>query len=312
MVVVLVAAAAALVAGATAGGATAGLSSPLGWQPRPVPSPEPGQTRSNPYPSPRGLRLRGTGGFEAVIVAVPSFGGEHARTSVEIGDSEGIVKYTVPGNLAGEGIHANFGRYGRVDLRWVPNGGVRAVPSTCEGFRTRYFFSTGSYVGSVRFRGGSGFTKITARRVAWRRSWYPKDYGCPLRISEGQPGPGTILEVEGWVKRTRPIRIDAIQEQAGARVEYQAGQFEQAGRMAIARYAFAFAGSKTLSVSPDFSTGEISPPAPFSGTGRFERIERARGTWRGDLSVEFLDHTNTRLAGGSFEATLHSGYHEQH
>jgi hypothetical protein len=310
--VVLITAAAALAAGTTAGGATAGPLSPMGRQPRLVPSSEPGQTRDNPYLSPRGLRLRGTGGFDAVIVAIPAFGGEHAEARVEIGDSEGIVKYTVPANLAGEGIHANFGRYGRIDLRWVPNGGVRAVPSNCEGFRTRYFFSTGSYVGSVRFRGGRRFTKITARRVAWRRSWYPKDYECPLRVSEGQPGPGTILDAEGWVKRTRPIRIDAIQERAGARVQYQAAQFEQAGRMAIARYAFAFAGPKTLSVSSDFSTGEISPPAPFSGTGRFERTERARGTWRGDLSVEFIDHTTTRLDGGSFEAVLHSGYYEQH
>jgi hypothetical protein len=80
----------------------------------------------------------------------------------------------------------------------------------------------------------------------------------------------------------------------------------------IGRFAYVLGGPRTLSVGQGFRTAELSPPAPFAGTGRFERTQGARGTWLGDLSVEFPDGTEIRLADKSFEANLHSGYYEVH
>lgn len=85
---------------------------------------------------------------------------------------------------------------------------------------------------------------------------------------------------------------------------------ERLGRITVSREAFVEGKPSTLTVPSSYRTGELSPPAPFSGTGLFERTEHAKGTWLGDLSVEFPDGFVQPLAGPSFEATLHSGFHE--
>ncbi len=297
----------------TAGSAMASPSRRPQREAAAAPEPEPGQTRDDPYPSPLGLVLRGTNGYETVVGAIPAYRGTPSEALVQMSGARGVVKYIVPANLSGEGIHANFGRYGRVALRWVPDGGVGEVRARCEGFLVRHFFATGAYVGTVHLRGGNGFTDVTAHRIRWRRSWYSTHYGCLLHVSEGMPGPGTILEAGGIHDFWEPVHLDVIQNGPRQRVEYEARQHEKVGRMDITRYAFALGGPKTLTVGPGFRTGEISPPAPFSGTGRFERaaLRGARGTWRGNLSVEFPDRTHLRLTGKAFEAVLHSGYHEQ-
>jgi hypothetical protein len=277
----------------------------------PPPEPEPGQTRAVPYRSPDGLVLHGSDGYEVIVGAEPAYRGRPAQALVEVNGAEGALKYTVRADLRGEGIRANFGRFGRIDLRWVPDGGVREVRANCGGLVARYFFATGAYIGSLRFRGGDRFTEVRAHRIRWRRSWYPRDYDCPVRVFEGFPGPGTILEAGHAREISEPIHLDVIQNHAGERVAYQAMQSETAGRVRIVRYAFVLGGPKTITVAPDFRTAEISPPAPFSGTGRFERTEHARGTWLGDLAVEFPDHRHLRLTGRAFEAVLHSGFHEQ-
>jgi hypothetical protein len=82
--------------------------------------------------------------------------------------------------------------------------------------------------------------------------------------------------------------------------------------MQITRYAYVRGAPKTLTVGHGFRTAEISPPAPFSGTGTFARTDRAHGTWLGDLAVEFPDHEHAALAGRAFEATLRSSYREEH
>jgi hypothetical protein len=277
-----------------------------------TPEPPPGYTRGEPIPSPRGLFLRASHGFGVIIGAVPPERGEHARVSVEIEGREGTVRYSVDGNPAGEGIRADLGRFGHLDLRWVPNGNVREIHGKCSGYPWHEFFDAGAYVGTVDIHGGDGFTEVTAHRVAWRPDWYGPHARCGIGVSEGFPGPGAILEAGHAHDIFGPIHLFVVQDAPGARVSYSVRESEHIGRIAVTHSAFAVGGPKTISVGPGFRTGEISPPFPFSGTGRFERIEHATGTWLGDLGVEFLDHKKQRLAGKSFEGIFHSGYYELH
>jgi hypothetical protein len=271
----------------------------------------PGETHDDPFGSPHGLALRGTHGYEIFVAAQIAERSGGAKAAVEMVGKKGAVKLLAPANLAGEGIHANLGRYGRIDLRWIADGGVREVTGTCKpGLRHHYFFATGTYVGTLRIRGVGGFTDATAHRIRWRRSWYPKDAGCPRGTSEGFPGPGVLLEAGHAANFWEPVHLAVVENGPGKRVEYEASDEERARRMWITRYAYVSGGPKTLDVAPGFRTASISPPAPFSGTGSFERTEHATGTWLGDLSVEFPDHTELSLAGTSFEATLHSGFRE--
>jgi hypothetical protein len=275
---------------------------------------EVGLSHDDPRPSPLGLAVRGTNGDEVVVQAVAPTDGNGPRVWVTATGTNGSVKYSAPADLSHEGIRSNLGRYGRINLRWVPNGRVREVRMRCRsaGLYER-FFDAGAYVGAFRFRGGGGFTNLHLHRVAWRRSWYGVGNTCPRGfISEGYPGPGAILEAGRRGNIFFPIHMFVVKPEAGARVSYNLSDFRIEHGIKITRSAFVSGGTMTLIVASDWATGQISPPAPFFGTGVFERTEHAKGTWTGDLGVEFPDSTKLKLAGDAFEATLHSGYYQLH
>jgi hypothetical protein len=275
---------------------------------------EVGLTHDDPSPSPHGLAVRGTNGDEVVVQAVAPMDGNGPRVWVTANGKDGSVKYSAPADLSNEGIRSNLGRYGRIDLRWVPNGRVREVRVRCRsvGLRvSKKFFDAGAYVGTFWFRGGGGFTNVHLHRVAWRRSWYGVGNSCPRGIiSEGYPGPGVILEAGKRGNIFSPIHMFVVKPEAGARVSYNLSDFRIEHGIKITRSAFVSGGAKTLTVSSDWATGQITPPAPFYGTASFERVKKAMGRLTGDLRVEFLDHTKLKLTGDRFEAVLHSGYYE--
>jgi hypothetical protein len=54
----------------------------------------------------------------------------------------------------------------------------------------------------------------------------------------------------------------------------------------------------------DPKVAELTPPAPFEGSARFELTSPKTSTWKGDLAVELPGIGRTKLAGPSFESTL--------
>jgi hypothetical protein len=271
-----------------------------------------GLTHSDPRTSPLGLATRGSNGDEVIVQAVAPMDGNGPRVWVTASGKNGSVKYSAPANLSHEGIRSDLGRYGRIDLRWVPNGGVREVREKCRTSLSKEFFAAGAYVGIFRFRGGGGFTSVRLHRIDWRRSWYGAGNSCPSTISEGFPGPGAILEAGRRGNIFSPIHMFVVKPEAGAQVSYNLRDFRIEDGIKVTRYAFVFGGTKTLTVAADWATGQINPPAPFFGTGIFERTEHGKGTWTGDLGVEFPDHTKLNLTGDAFEAILHGGYYQVH
>jgi hypothetical protein len=275
--------------------------------------PEEGTVPDDPFQSPEGFFVSGSRGYRIAVSAHKAEFREPAsvRLHAEKGGQE--VTYTAPADLSAGVMRANLGHLGRIDLRWVPNGAVREIHASCHGHRRRdLFFDAGSYVGTFRFRGGRDFTTAFARRIAWRQDWFRHLSDCRIQIGEGMPGPGEEL-VAGLRPRLikSPLLLRGFQTVPGARVDYVAESSEQVGKISIERLAFVSAGPKTLTFSPSFSGARIAPPAPFSGSAVFARTERGRGTWLGNLSVDFPDRS-TRLAGGAFEASFHSYFREVH
>ncbi|MFT3864505.1 MAG: hypothetical protein QM729_09555 [Solirubrobacterales bacterium] len=273
---------------------------------------EVGLTRADPAPSPLGLPVRGSNGDEVVVQSVAPRDGNGSRVWITASGKHGSVKYSAPANLSREGIRSNLGKYGRIDLRWVPNGRIREVRVKCQAGIAKKFFAAGAYVGTFRFRGGGGFTSVRLHRIAWRRNWYGVGNSCPFGVSEGFPGPGVILEAGRRGNVFSPIHLFVVKPEAGARVSYNLRDFRIEDGIKVTRSAFVSGGTKTLTVTPNWMTGQITPPAPFFGTGTFERTEDAKGTWTGNLGVEFPDNTKLRLTGDAFEAILHSGYYQLH
>jgi hypothetical protein len=160
----------------------------------------------------------------------------------------------------------------------------------------------------LSFRGGEGFTEVHRHRIEWRPSWYRGESTCASEGGELSPRPGEILEASGHRPGSSATQgFWMYQPKPGARVEYSAAETELRGPIEIERSAWAYGRSRTLTFTPDFSTAAVEPPAPFSGSASFRRTDRARGTWLGDLTVDFPDLAGVRLAGDDFEARFHSG-----
>jgi hypothetical protein len=268
-----------------------------------------GTTRDEPIPSLRALAIRGSDGSPVYVYAEPAFRKLPAQVRVAFRESGGTVTYSARGNLSGERIKANFGRFGRVDLRWRPSGAVARVPIVCRHGHGRIFIDEGVYVGTVAVRGGGGFSTATAHRVSWRTGRYAAP-GCPFSINEGFPGPGAILSSGPAAEGSEAPLFEAIQNGPGKAVEFWASQSEEVGHVTVDRVASVSGGHRTLRYDPGFRTAAVTPPQPFQGAASFERTEHARGSWLGDLSVEFPDGTSAELAGPRFEAIFHSGFRE--
>jgi hypothetical protein len=258
--------------------------------------------------SPAALVLHGTHGYGITVDAYPAHGARGAHVVVSVVGTRSYFRYTAPANLAGEGIHAGLGRFGRIDLRWVPDGRVGEIKLGCHGHgpRRQFFFDRGAYVGTLRFQGGKGFTAVRAHRVEWQPAWYRGYNACRREGGEYTPGPGKILRADVGV-RDPSVQFQTYQPKAGAPVEYEAFDREAVGQVEVERTVSADGGPRSLISSPDFASATIEPPAPFAGTATFERTKGEHGTWAGDLSVEFPDGSVAPMAGSPFAAVFYSG-----
>jgi hypothetical protein len=259
-------------------------------------------------PSPHGLALHGTHGFDLIVNTLAATRGRSARVAVSADRAGDLIRYEAPASLAGEGIHASLGPFGRIDLRWVPDGRLGEVTYSCHGHgrRGHFLFDRGAYVGTLRFRGGNGFTAVRVHRVEWRRGWYHDLTSCRREAGESIPGRGKILQAAVGDHDPRAGLL-AYQPKPGAPVDYQAYDREAMGPVEVERSTWTDGGPRTLTSSKDFAAATIEPPAPFAGTATFARTEHAHGTWLGDLTVEFADGSVVPMADGPFAATFYSG-----
>src|SRR6201994_2960434 len=79
-----------------------------------------GSTAADPLTSPSGWVVRSSHGYWLTIHAAKGH-----RVQLEAEGADGSITYSVPGTDSAAGIHANLGKYGRIDMRWVPSGRVR-------------------------------------------------------------------------------------------------------------------------------------------------------------------------------------------
>ena len=272
-----------------------------------------GLTRANPLPSPGVFVIHGSNGYKIGVAAAPAYRGERNRVYVEIVNSVSDATYVAPARLSGENIKADLGPFGKITMRWHPNGRVGVLPIRCRNRHSRFYVAEGTYRGSVHVVGENGFTTATVHRISGRTGWDSLG-GCGYETSEGFPGPGILLEASIFQSRLPKDSyryLSVVQNRPGERVGYFASMGEKRGRLSIGLRAYAFGRPKTLTVDNPLDTGTISPPAPFSGTGTFERIARHRpGRWRGDLTVDFPGRPDAPLTGKNFGATLMHGFRE--
>jgi hypothetical protein len=230
----------------------------------------------------------------------------------------GGVTYRVPGRVTRHRIAANFGRRGKIDVAFRPGGRMKieTPPHRCEGKprATRW----GAFVGTIRFRGERGFTRVRVRRATGSVRVDPR-WRCGRHRKRLGPLPSTIQRSLLADDGDDPVSLELVDRrhrlEGGAfaigrgeelsLTAFFASMRERRGRMRIRRTAFEFGENRDFAYDESLTEATVSPPFPFAGRATFERKPGGAVSWTGSLSVVLPGTPRISLTGKRFHARLY-------
>jgi hypothetical protein len=216
----------------------------------------------------------------------------------------------------GSEIRARFPGVGRVFVRFQPQGPPREEkPFPLRGCKGGEIVKQpGQWVGTIRFRGEKGYTSASATRVRAAREIRAKAVCKRPRVSPQLEEDRTELyAISG--SRKRAVAFDAskvVIPDLGATTSFGASVAEIRRGMTIIRHLFVSGKAKDVvagDTRPHPLSGTFAPPAPFRGSGEFQRDAEGNSTWTGSLTVPFPGLDPVALTGPEFTARFcqHSG-----
>jgi len=214
--------------------------------------------------------------------------------------------YLVRGKVGAGSIRASFPGFGSVALRFHRGGRVtHGKPQRgCFG-PDRTTAHHGYFTGAVSFRGEGGYTVAHAHRVKGA-SVTPSALNCAPPKSTGQRTSEQAKRTSiaaGWKLGLDSVRFLAATDRThGAR--YIAASEHSEGQIAIYRVAYTRAAQQSFTSDMALSSASLSPPAPFSGTGNFQRGPHGNKIWTGTLAVSFPGEPSVALTGPEFRTQL--------
>ncbi len=255
---------------------------------------------SNGYP----IDLQVSDGFSTIAVSEPGERGINGATS----------EYVVFGGRAGvDEAEADFGRFGKVAVRFVPSGKVKRwpMPEACEG--KPKFIRYGAFVGTIRFRGETGYTEVDVHRARGTVRATPRQVCHPRNDRPAEKSQRRTQDRQLLVTTFTAFHISAGVGVSAVRSEADptaallvANSSESVGRVWISRLAFVEASKDVFSFDPSLNTATLAPPRPFSGSATFQQIDDYTTRWEGSLTVSFPGRPDVSLTGRGFAATLDS------
>lgn len=243
------------------------------------------------------------GGYDAtaaITVARPGSSGRRAWSS-----------YVARGKVSPSTIHASFGALGRVDMRFHQSGHVTYGKRHhhCVG-ADRYKIRPGVFVGSLRFRGEGGYVSAKVHRVKGNVVT-PRSLRCLDTLfeefEEGGEGQGEnrhkVTRLYSFVRSGLTAMYFSASERGG-KAGYLAEMEQTVGSVGVFRGVAVRASPATFAFDNALSLAGLTPPAPFSGSGSFQRGPTGAKSWTGSLAVSFLGAPNVSLTDPRFETQL--------
>jgi hypothetical protein len=240
---------------------------------------------------------KGTNGY---TITVGGFAGVNlAATKGKPGKKFYAANYSVRGGKsAPKHLRARFGRFGRVNMRFVPQGKPREkLPRGCKGKPD--VIQPGVWEGVLRFKGQGGFTKLNVRSASGTVTRFGA-YSCKERSSAAKDF--VVL----WAERKRKgtvTRFDVMKrDRPNARPTFSATQTFRVGKVRIALTTVyrGHPGEFLYNAPHPGGDADVSPKGPFSGLAEY----RARD-WSGDLTATLPGKKRgVPLTGPGFTAEL--------
>jgi hypothetical protein len=226
--------------------------------------------------------------------------------------------YSVEGRVSAKGFSANFGRVGHVDVA-LPSS-MEVPARDCNGKRAIH--RTGSFGGTIQFRGEQGFSAVSATgaRGSLRRDCTPRRQPRAAHVAETSAGASPRYFLTHFVAASKGPRQSVVVDSSTLGMLLPDGQLrdphtlvlaeleEARGRVSIERSTIVT--SSPIAASPFETTpvtATLAPQSPFSGGGTYREEAGAPTSWTGDLSVDLPGAKSTPLTGPGFTAILCRG-----
>jgi hypothetical protein len=243
-----------------------------------------------------------TNGYRVVAVASPVDTGRGERLVLFVFKRDRTVFYSVPDTAGAPGaVHADLGKLGEIDVRFVATGRVAHERSPCG--KKGISYPAGRWEGAVDFRGEEGYTRARTDRA---RPYLRFVLGlvCPgVGFGRSSPGRGAELTARGSSDGS-PVTFQAIKKAPGSRSYFAASIRERHGKIVISRHVRADGPPSDFTYAPSGQVAGLAPPAPFSGAIALRGNARRGHRWTGSLAVDFPGRSGVSLSGAAFRATL--------
>lgn len=266
------------------------------------------------------FRARGTNGFRIYVTGSPRgvrLIASRRHEAAAYLDRLGIANQN--------GIHADFGRVGKIDLRFHPLRKARRTlgqPADGTGCDLKLKDKYGYFTGTVVFRGEEGFTTLRKRKV-YGRAAPAQRLKCiagpgPLHLSAQRTYSGDQPELS--IVSLYPLRsfIAGGEAISGIRslvrsgvslnlaklpptgVPFRAESIQEYGRVVVMRLLVA-KGPRTSLVTGPHKSAIVTPPEPFSGKGEYNGCPtRSDAVWRGAVKVSLPGLSDITYGGNRF------------
>lgn len=256
------------------------------------------------------LQLTGSDGY---TISVGGYGATAIIKASKPGRDKGRAwsTYVARGKVTASTIHASFGALGRVAMRFRPSGGVTHGKRHhhCVG-PDRYAIQPGVFVGSVHFHGEGGYTAADVHRVKGKIVT-PRRLRCLDTFLEesGQAGHKPAREkakatrFSAFMRSGLTAMFFGVSERGG-KAGYLAEIEQTVGSVGVVRGVFVRASPATFAFDSALSFAGVTPPAPFSGSGSFQRTSTGAKSWTGSLAVSFPGAANVPLTDPRFKTQL--------
>lgn len=253
------------------------------------------------------FKVKTASGYTVRVAALGS------SVAVIVGRGEGkLSAYLTRGIATSRRLQASYGPFGELDMRFHPSARVPKLPPRrgCHGL-VKYPERHGTWVGSLRFEGEDHSFAIDVHRAGGgiRRQTPICFFHHHRRHSTATASAGPFSSffpreavAAGWHRGLESATVVGLDGLAGT--VYFAFSQRVSGPVAIIHIAATVAKPGTLSVNSALTHAEISPPAPFHGTGTYTAAPDGSTAWTGDLTVNFPGLPAFPLTGEEFKAEV--------
>ncbi|HEX2392240.1 MAG TPA: hypothetical protein VHI77_04905 [Solirubrobacterales bacterium] len=209
-------------------------------------------------------------------------------------ESAAASSYVAKGTATGKLVWADFGRFGRISLRFHATGPPpKLTRARCHGHLTRAV-RQGVFVGTLRFRGEDGYVAVDVHRVKGRisrllrcRRHHHGNRRRPLIGVRTSPFGNAELPflAAQWKTATAAKTFVALKDTHSP--FFVAMTVADAGLVSVYRVALALGHGPELRLNGALTAGRASPGSPFSGEATYSAGPDGSHAWEGSLAVSF-------------------------